>query len=215
MNTNVAVINMFIAAACCCGCDQEQAQPRLSSPVVPGTNTPVELLVEQLVSPVPARFPNGEWERLSSIEDSDGYIHPQVEKAREQLVAMGTEIYPALAEHIRDDRYSYSGIYSAWLNLPVGTVIGDIMADGVEPHLGSYKWRANPTGSNVPPNFDQMAREYGGYEKYAMHAKGRSKPELRKEYVRWHVAKERGYGFANDEQEKKVIGEYLKLLDNN
>ena len=143
----------------------------------------------------------------------NGYIHPQVEKARTQLVAMGTEIYPILAEHISDDRYSYSGVYAAWVNNSVGTMIADIMAEGIEPHIGGYKGRENPTGSNGHPSFGEMVRELGGFEKYAAHAKDCSKAELRKDYIQWHIAKERSYGFVDAEQEKKVIGNYLKLVE--
>jgi len=214
MKANGAAINLFVAAACCWGCHQERAQPLLSPPVAQNTITTVELLIEQLVSPVPAKYPTGEWERLNGVEEINGYIHPQVERARDQLVAMGTQIYPTLAEHMHDDRYSYSGVYAAWENNAVGTMIADIMAEGIEPHLGGYKSRMNPTGSNGQPHFGAMVRDHGGFEKYASLAKGRPKSELRNEYVRWHIAKERSYGFTNSEQEQKYIGAYLKLLEN-
>ena len=60
-----------------------------------------------------------------------------------------------------------------------------------------------------------MVGELGGFEEYALHAQGLSKTELRKECILWHVAKERSYGFIDEDQEKKVIGEYLKLHGSN
>jgi hypothetical protein len=214
MRANTAMTVLTIAAICLCGCHRDVANiaPTL---VGPNTNPAVELLVEQLVSPVPAKYPSGEWERVTNLENIEGFIHPQVEKAREQLIAKGTEIYPILAEHIHDDRYSYSGVYAAWVNNSVGTMIADIMAEGIEPHLGGYKGRKNPTGSNGHPSFGEMVRKLGGFEKYAAQAQGRSKTELRKDYIQWHIAKERSYGFIDHEQERKVIGEYLKMLEQN
>lgn len=173
----------------------------------------VNALIEELVSPVPPKYQSGESDLTNTLEDINGFIHPNVEKARQSLIEMGTDIYPILAEHINDKRYSYSGVYAAWLNLSVGEMIKDIMAEGIETHLGGYKWRKNPTGSNGLPSFSAMVRETGGYEKYALHAKGHRKIELRNEYVRWRVAKERAYGFIDQEQEQKVIGKYLELLN--
>jgi len=210
--TILAII--VVATACCCSCRQDtqsENQPAIARDDV----LPVAELIEQLASPVPAKFATGEWERLNASEGINGYIHPQVSKAREQLVTMGTKIYPALAERITDDRYSYSGVYAAWVNHSVGQMLAEIMADGIEPHVGSYKSRRNPKGSNGPPSFAQMVKELGGFEKYALYAKDRPKAELQKEYTRWHVANERNFGFVDDRQEREVIGEYLKLLEVN
>jgi hypothetical protein len=212
-------MNVFITIFVVClpaifsGCTQQQSDRQKVQPsAAVVVNASAESLVALLVSPVPAKYPSGESLRADGPEDINGYIHPQVEHARQQLVAMGTAIYPTLAEHVHDDRYSYSGVYAAWVNNSVGTMIKDIMADGIEPHIGGYKWRKNSTGSNGQPDFELMAKEFGGFEKYAERAKQLSKAELRREYVQWHIAKERGYGFTDSEQESKVLNPYLKLL---
>ena len=179
----------------------------------PTTNTAVTALIKQLVSPVPAKYPSGETDFSNEFEDMNGFIHPQVENARKKLIDMGTDIYPILAEHIHDDRYSYSGVYAAWLNHSVGYMVSRIMAEGIEPNIGSYKSRKNPTGSNGPPSFSKMVEEFGGFEKYALMAKGRRKSKLQTEYVQWHVAKERGYGFIDKAQEQKIISKYLELIN--
>lgn len=205
-----------LVAVCCFGCRREAASVDAEATTHQTVELTVESLIEQLVSPVPAKYPTGEWERLTVTNSMEnGFIHPQVAKARTQLVDLGTEIYPTLAEHINDDRYSYSGIYAAWVNHSVGRMLADIMADGIELNVGIYKSRENPSGSNGPPSFGEMVRESGGFEKYAVQAKGRSKMELRKEYLHWHIAKERSYGFLDDKQEKQVLGAYLKLLEAN
>jgi hypothetical protein len=212
--SKIVLAIVVITAACGC-CRRGTTQPTTHSSTSHAAAPPVIQLIEQLASPVPPKYATGKWSELTSEDSFNGYIHPQVEKAREQLVAMGTEIYPALVKHLDDDRYSYSGVYAAWVNHSVGQMIVDIMATGIEPHMGSYKSRQNPNGYNGPPSFEQMAKELGGFDKYASQAKGRSKVELQREYVEWHVAKERSYGFIDNEQERKVIEEYLKLLKRN
>jgi len=213
MRANAATLIICLLVVCF-GCTEQPPTSEKIEPLVSGSKgTSVESLIEQLVSPVPAKYPTGEWLRSDGPEDINGYINPQVEKARQQLVAMGTKIYPTLAEHVGDDRYSYSGVYAAWVNHSVGTMIADIMAEGIEPHLSGYKSRRNAGGSNGQPSFVVMIRETGGFERYASHAKARSKADLQKEYVQWHISKERSYGFTDVEQEKKVLGEYLKLLE--
>jgi hypothetical protein len=110
------------------------------------TNAVTEL-IEKLVSPVPPKYQSGESDLTNTLEDINGFIHPNVEKARQHLIEMGTDIYPILAEHINDKRYSYSIVSAAWLNRSVGQMIEDIMAEGIEPHLGGYKWRKTQQGA--------------------------------------------------------------------
>jgi hypothetical protein len=191
-----------------------QAESRPTEP----ERTTVDALVEQLVSPDPPKHPDLYNPRPWAANEAgvivvETGIHPRVNEARERLVAMGTDIYPELAEHIDDDRYSYSFVSAAWLNQTVGDMIARIMADGIEPHVGSYKSRENPKGNNYPPSFDQMVREGYGYRRYAFHAKERSKPELQREYVRWHIARERDNGFIDKKQEQLIIGDYVKILE--
>ena len=202
-------LKFFCLMALCWACSQPNANAQTNT----ASNTVVTALIEQLVSPVPAKYPSGATDFTNIFDEMSGFIHPQVEKARKQLVEMGTDIYPTLAEHINDDRYSYSGVYAAWVNNSVGRMVSEIMAEGIEPHLGGYKSRKNPSSGNGHPSFQQMVKETGGYEKYASQAKGRPKVELRAEYIRWHVAKERSYGFIDKTQEQKVIGKYLELIN--
>jgi hypothetical protein len=201
----------------------EPAPPQDAAQTESGQTEPerstVDALVEQLVSPDPPKYPNGTVQAPRRAKDAGvavveaGYVHPSVKAARERLVAMGTEIYPELAEHIDDDRYSYSVVSAAWENATVGFMIARIMAEGIEPRVASYKSRENPSGSNVAPSFDQMVREVYGYRRYAFHAKERSKRELQQEYVRWRVERERDNGFIDKKQEQQVVGDYVKILE--
>jgi hypothetical protein len=208
MNVRIIATALFVLVACC-NCAHTRVAVNNQQP----PDAVVIPLINQLVSPVPAKYPSGETDLANVMEEINGYIHPKVERARLHLVEMGTDIYPILAEHIHDDRYSYSDVSAAWINISVGQMVVEIMAEGIQPHLGSYKFRKNPKGSNGPPSFAQMVKEFGGFEKYALHAKGRSKAELRNEYVQWLVAKERNYGFIDQAQQQNVIGAYLKLIN--
>lgn len=168
----------------------------------PISDSAIHNLIEQLASPSPLEFPSGEWDRLTTQRTmQNGFIHPQVESARQKLIRKGSAIYPQLAGAIRDQRYSYSLIAAAWVNCSVGTAVRQIMAEGVELPQG-YKWRANPTGGNPPPSFEEMVTELGGIEKYAETATGRPKELLRQEFINWRIGKERSYGFVDAEQER-------------
>jgi hypothetical protein len=208
------IVLAIIVIATAFGCSRRETIRLATQPSSGQLAAPsVSQLIEQLVSPVPPKHPTGEWGDLTIEDTFNGYIHPQVEKAREHLVGMGTKIYPALAGHLSDDRYSFSTVSAAWVNHSVGQMITRIMAEGIEPHVGSYKSRQNPNGHNGPPSFVQMVNELGGFDTYASQAIGRSKEALQKEYVEWHVTKERNYGFIDHEQEQKIISEFLKLLE--
>lgn len=170
----------------------------------------VSELVELLVSPVPAKHPEGEFD-LRGDDSIGSLLHPQVEAAYNRLVKMGTAIYPQLVKHLRDDRYSYSRVETAWNNYSIGDAMVEIMAEGVEVEIYRYKWRKNKTDGNGWLGFEAMGEEIG-WEKYANYASTRSKPRLQKEFVQWKLNKEQEFGFANAEQEKALTTPYLKWL---
>src|ERR1043166_6056875 len=85
----------------------------------------VSELVELLVSPVPAKHPEGEFD-LRGDDSIGSLLHPQVEAAYNRLVKMGTAIYPQLVKHLRDDRYSYSRVETAWNNYSIGDAMVEI-----------------------------------------------------------------------------------------
>lgn len=170
----------------------------------------VASLVGHLVSPEPAKYADG-GDPVDTIEHLNGFTHPQVERARQKLIGMGTAIYPELAKHLHDERYSRSIVSAAWVNLTVGSSVAQIMAEGIEFSGYGYKWRKNKTGSNGEPSFGVMAAEVG-LEKYATYASTRTKSELQKEFVAWKLAKEREFGFVDAKQEAEITGPYVKWL---
>jgi hypothetical protein len=183
----------------------------------------VAQLVEQLVSPVgppPAEIKeyNGgkaDMKKLNAYLKAlcEGWMDPQVAKARDRLISMGTPIFPELVKHLDDKRYSYSFCSAAWVDYSVGTTVGEIMAEVVGGRLRpyGYKWRQNAHGSNGQPSFDKMMREIGA-EQYADRVKNITMKEAEKEYVHWYMEKEKGYGFINPQQEQKILGPCLKRL---
>src|SRR5512142_2917809 len=125
---------------------------------------------------------------------------------------MGRKLRARRSKHVSDTRYSYSFISAAWVNATVGDMISDIMADGVVPRTGTYKSRPNPRGFNSAPRFEDLVRDSGGFDRYALRAAERSKADLQREYIRWYIAKERSYGFVDPQQEGELLAPYLRLL---
>jgi hypothetical protein len=81
--------------------------------VEPSGSENVDALVRQLVSQRPAPYRSG----YSNPPDAvvfGSYITPEVEAAMKELKSLGPTVFPALTKHLRDDRYSYSGVVAAW-----------------------------------------------------------------------------------------------------
>ena len=99
-------------------------------------------------------------------------------------------------------------------NYSVGMAIREIMATGVEFYGFGYKARTGAKGNGGHPWFGQFIyNEYADdYTKYATHAKGRSKKELMKEYIEWAIKVEKGYGFVDQAEQKKILGKYEEKL---
>jgi len=183
----------------------------------------VSALVEQLVSPIGPPGPEitdytGGKEDIKKLDASlkalfEGYEHPRVAKARAKLVAMGTPIFSELVGHLQDKRYSYSFCSAAWEDYSVGDTVQEIMAEVVGGRFSpcGYKGRQNAHGWNGQPSFGEMLREFGA-EQYVQHVRGMTRDQAEKEYVQWYVQKEKGYGFANPQQEEKILAPCLKRL---
>ncbi|HZV34696.1 MAG TPA: hypothetical protein VFB72_09010 [Verrucomicrobiae bacterium] len=171
----------------------------------------VSALIDQLASPIPAKYTNGAYDGGKiAPADFGGYFPPHFFQTEEKLIAMGTKIYPELAKHHDDSRYSCSWDDPAWWNETVGDVIIDIMANGVAFDR-MYKGRDTPHGNHGYPGFGDMMAETG-IEKYARHAQSRTKTELQKEYIEWHIQKEREIGFVSRTQESAYLEPYIERL---
>ena len=206
--------------ALCWGCQCVTAGNASSTNAEPSL---VAKLVEQLVSPIgpppeEVKNYNGGKEDPKKLEAhlkalSEGWMDPQVARARQKLISMGTPIFPELVKHLDDNRYSYSFCYAAWVDHPVGYAVQQIMADVVDEGFNpyGYKWRKNAGSSNGQPSFGEMMREIGA-DKYAAHAKGMTTRQAQKEYVQWYMEKEKSHGFKDKKQEQDILGPCLKRL---
>jgi hypothetical protein len=183
----------------------------------------VDKLVEQLVShigppPPEVKDYNGGKTDMKKLEAyfwalSEGWMAPQVAKAREKLIAMGTPIFPDLVKHLGDKRYSYSFCSADWVDYSVGSAVEGIMAEVIGSGFNpwSYKWRDNPSGSNGQPNFSEMMADRGG-EKYADHARRITTREAEREFVQWYMEKEKSHGFVDQKQQHDILAPCLKRL---
>src|SRR2546421_46522 len=93
----------------------------------------VDALVRQLISQRPAPYRSGYADPPDAVVFGN-YITPEVDAAMKELKAMGPSVFPALAKHIGDDRYSYSGVVAAWANYTVSDAVVEILSDGHYMH---------------------------------------------------------------------------------
>ena len=173
----------------------------------------VDALVAKLVSPVPAPYPDGS-RRGSDL--TDWYWHPQVSEAYSTLMDMGPPIFPALVAHLRDDRYSFSRVWSAWRNKTVSDAIFDILAAGpvrLPIMIGGKSGRDSPKGTvHTPPRFRVYLHEKGP-SAWAEHARTQSRVEVQRDYILGCIAKEKEVGFLTQSDEQSVLGSYQRRLE--
>jgi hypothetical protein len=175
--------------------------------VEPGGDAQVDELVSHLVSTKPAPFPSG-----SIRMTVNSYETPEVAQAMDSLIKLGHKAFPALVTHLRDDRYSYSYILSAWINFSVGDAVVAILSDGLDlPY--DYKSRPTPSGEKPGLYFKDYLLERGP-EKWADWAKDRKRAEIQTDFFHWGLAKEKQRGFVNDEQRKEIVNAYQAAMSN-
>jgi len=170
-------------------------------------NEKVDALVCQLVSKRPAPYRSGYSDPPIAVVFADGYCTPEVEAAIKKLQEMGPTIFPALVNHLGDDRYSYSEVVAAWDNCSVGDAVVEVLDDGHYMHCG-YKFRDTPSGSDGGYlNFDGYLRARGA-EAWAEWAKSKSRLEIQMDFIDWCIARENERGFIDEAQRKTILGHY-------
>ena len=170
----------------------------------------VDALVLNLISDRPAPFPSGYWGPAIDMVTVP-YMTLQVSNAVARLKGMGPRIFPALVKHLRDDRYSYSSISAAWDNLKVGDAVVEVLSDGHYMYSG-YKWRKTASGSAGYLSFADYLNDKGA-EKWSEWAKSKNRLEIQEDFIEWCVAKEKARGFADTDQERKLIETYQRARD--
>lgn len=163
--------------------------------------------IEQLASPVELKK-RDPW-------SGDPYEHPQVASARARLISLGPPIFSELVKHRDDKRYSCTRSYSVLVDHSVGEVVEQIMEEVACGRFRGYgyKSRRNPRGTNMQPTFGlYLQEEFGGAENYAEYAKTLTRDQTEKEYIEWHLRRERSRGFVDAEQEREIVTPCLRRL---
>lgn len=170
-------------------------------------NEKVDALVCQLVSKRAAPYRSGYSDPPTAVVFADRYCTPEVEAAIKTLKDMGPTIFPALVEHLGDDRYSYSGVVAAWLNYNVGDAVVEVLDDGHYMYSG-YKSRKTPSHpGGVYLSFDAYLRARGT-KAWAEWAKSKSRLEIQIDFIDWCIVRENERGFIDEAQRKAVLGRY-------
>jgi hypothetical protein len=160
------------------------------------TEARVRSLVELLVSPVPPPCPD-DVENGCRPKDRSGrgayrtgedfYEDPQVNRARRELISLGTTAYPELVHHLHDKRYSFSRIVAEWNDYTVGDVVREVLAEDVEYLPVSY---VPLTGQKSPDfSFEDYLNEQD-LPAWAELAASTTKQSLRILYIEWFIEKE-------------------------
>jgi hypothetical protein len=201
------------------GCNKEQPKndsrfevPAAGYPVSvePSGSENVDALVRQLVSQRPAPYRSGYSDPPSAVVFGS-YITPEVAAAMKGLKALGPIVFPALAKHMGDDRYSYSGVVAAWLNYTVGDAVVEVLCDGHYMHSG-YKGRETPLGGAGYLSFGDYLEDRG-YEAWPQWAKTRTRLEIQIDFIDWCIAEEEKRGFIDEDQRKHVLDTYASARD--
>jgi hypothetical protein len=178
--------------------------------VEPSGSENVDALVRQLVSRRPAPYRSGYSDPPVAATYSS-YITPEVEAAMKELKSLGPTAFPALAKHLGDERYSYSGVVAAWLNYTVSHAVVEVLCDGHYMHSG-YKWRKTPSGGDGYLSFEGYLRARG-YQAWPEWARTRTRLEIQMDFIDWCVAEEEKRGFTDEDQRKHVLGIYASARD--
>ena len=116
---------------------------------------------------------------------------------------LGPTVFPALVKHLRDERYSYSDVWAAWLNQKVGDAVVEV-DDGHYMHSG-YKSRRAASGSGgAYLSFDNYLKARGAAG-WAEWAKSKSRLEIQNDFIDWSIAKENERGYVDEAQKQKIL----------
>ena len=165
----------------------------------------VDALVRQLVSNRPAPYPSGTPDTPGAVQFGK-YMTPEVQTAMKKLKSMGPVIFPALAKHVWDDRYSYSDIVAAWGNYTVGDAVVEVLCDGHYMHSG-YKWRESPSGGAGCLSFKSYLQARG-YDAWSEWAKTKTRLEIQMDFIDWCIGQENARGYTDENQRRRILNTY-------
>lgn len=124
--------------------------------------------------------------------------------AKQKLAEKGVAAFPKIIKHLRDARYSDTVAYAEYVNLTVGRVCEQIIAQQVLPkNVWRYKTRRGKDGQwHRPPNYLEAE---GGVEKWWSVRSTKSLREMRIEALQWTIEQEQKIGFPAPNDQKMFL----------
>lgn len=189
-----------------CACRSRGSDSGIPTTVEDSGSKEVDALVAQLVSARPSPNPSGYGLTTNQAEMGGRYMTTEVSNAIVKLKGMGPPIYPALVQHLKDHRYSFSEIGAAWHNCTVGDAVLDVLSDG-HYSVSGYKFRQASSGSYPSLSFKAYVNERDP-EKWASWAKDKTRLAIQMDFIDWCVSKETERGFVDEAQRRHILGQY-------
>jgi hypothetical protein len=212
MRPGVATL-MFLAAGFLVGCKEKEnifasnetpvpREAQFAVSVEDSGSPEVDDLVRQLVSEKPPAYPSG-----STHFYSNQSVSLKTEAAFEKLKGMGPAIFPALVKHMGDDRYSYSRVVQAWMNITVGDSVIELLSN-FDDSGSWYLFREGPGGKSFSyPSFrDYLCAQ--GPDDWATWAKNKTMEEIGIAFIDWCIGFENRRGYISAAQKEEILKKY-------
>lgn len=176
---------IFLGVICCVGVGC--AQPKAGS-WSPNNASETDRLINELASRYPPANPNLDILPRNSVDPDSpaGRDVDRVQRAMEQLEAMGLSAFPALVAGSKDTRYSFSRTEACWVNYDVGYACYEIIARQVEGYPGTA-----PEGFKGQPEYISHVWQGEGLKAWWARNSHKSLEELQVEAINWEIAEDR------------------------
>ena len=188
-----------------------------------GSDPEIESLIDQLASTnSPPDFPGDPphfylEDFLANPGDWNSDAQRTVSKAYYELKSMGKDVFPYLIKHFGDNRYSHERSYSTFISHSVGDACQFLIDEQIDPRGISYKSRETPTGTTMgyAVQFEAYVKsKYGSYAAWWRNNRNLSLVEMRVDFCKWRINKEKQLGFVDDDQRNRMLETFDRMLEN-
>jgi len=239
VNKFAVVLGLGVVASVS-GCRQQLGDAMARETAPRGTTRPEEepadkatlRLIESLASsfPGPVLLRNGKPDKnlthgiLPEDHPMDwafGSITRKVWAARELLLRGDPEDLPNLMDHlmryVEDKRYSYTSPPAGprfCVKVSVGEACREIIERRVSPDVVDYINRRGADGKlHMRPRYFDAVQKVAALKEWWHERRGRALVALQIEALEWRIEQERKIGFANQEQEGKILAPLMQKLE--
>jgi len=210
-----ALFAAFCVGLCLAATGQADEKPSVATPT---GRAAIERLIADLRSP--NRDPNPRREPFTGYpKDYDVAAQKSVEAARQKLLALGTEAFPALIDHADDAAYSLSISTSILASQSVGEVCRQIIESQISPVVMTYKSRPGADGKwHGFPSFRAIQYLRGRTYREVLQEwwqmdQSRQLRDMQIEALRWQIDHEQKIGFASAKDREEYLAPLLKMLE--